>query len=194
MLELYTLKHDTNLINRYQRGESRGTTRTVDHVPDAAMIQNLNFYSSLLCRGGSWLSLNDVSLGECTNKVGSVEGNKSLLSSYAFVLAVLFFCAKAVCAFSCALRNIGAFSHGLDLCTISFRLNVVSLAANGCVRGMPYFTRYDRPSNPCSFRCLTESCLKLALHSRHITICLVMLFRQLTGFNGVSGVTTATLP
>src|SRR5438876_579512 len=95
---------------------------------------------------------------------------------------------------SCALRNVGAFSHGLDRCTTSFRLDVVALAARACVRGMPYLTRYDRPSNPCSWRCLTESCLKLAPHSRHVTICLVMLFLQLTGCDGVLGVATATLP
>src|SRR5215510_7825546 len=98
-----------------------------------------------------------------------------LLFPDAFALAVLFPCATAFCAFSCALRNAGAFSQGLALCTISFRLNVVSLAANGWVRGMPYLIRYDRPFNPCSLRCLTESCLKVAPHSRHVTVCLVML-------------------
>src|SRR6266446_10823419 len=123
-----------------------------------------------------------------------------LLSPYAFALGVPFLgaffvcCVIAFCAFSCALRNIGAFSHGLDLCTISFRLNVISLAANGCVRGILYFPRYDRPSKPCSFRCLTESCLKLAPHSRHVTVCLVILFRQWSGAAGLSGLTTAMLP
>ena len=39
---------------------------------------------------------------------------------YAFALPVLFLCATACCAFSCALRNVGAFSHGLARCTISF--------------------------------------------------------------------------
>src|SRR6266849_6593983 len=122
-----------------------------------------------------------------------------LLSPYAFALAVPFLgaffvcCAIAFCAFSCAFRYVGAFSHGLDRCTIAFRLNVISLAANGCVRGILYFPRYDRPSKLCSFRCLTESCLKLALHSRHVTLCLVMLFFQWTGTGGVSGVTPATL-
>src|SRR5437660_10188488 len=102
-------------------------------------------------------------------------------------LVVLFFCATACCTFSCALRNVGAFSQGLDRCTISFRLDVVSLAARACVRGMPYLTRYDRPSSPCSFRCLTESCLKDCPHSRHVTWCLVILFLQLTGCDAVSG-------
>src|SRR5919198_3762538 len=111
-----------------------------------------------------------------------------------FLCACLVFCATALCACSCAFRNVGAFSHGLDLCTIAFRLDVVSLADNGCVRGIPYFARYDRPSNACSLRCLTDSCLKLAPHSRHVTACLVMLFLQLTGCDGVSGVATATLP
>src|SRR5437016_13262431 len=109
-----------------------------------------------------------------------------------FLCAVLFLCATAFRAFSCALRYVGAFSHGLDRCTISFRLDVVSLAARACVRGMPYLIRYAFPSNPCSFRCRTESCLKLAPHSRHITACLVMPFLQLTGCDGVSGVSTAT--
>src|SRR4030095_14819413 len=90
--------------------------------------------------------------------------------------------------------NVGAFSHGLDLCTISFRCNVVSFAANGCVLGILNFSRYDRPSNPCSLRCRTDNCLKLAPHSRHVTTCLVMLFFQLRGFESVSGVATTTLP
>src|SRR5437867_1884418 len=112
-----------------------------------------------------------------------------------FFLCVLpVFCAIACSAFSCAFRYVGAFSHSLVRCTISFRIAVVSLAANGCIRGMPYLTRYDLPSSPCSFRCRTESCLKLALHSRHITWCLVMLFLQLTGCDGVSGVATVMLP
>src|SRR6266853_5004792 len=121
------------------------------------------------------------------------------LFPYAYALAIFFLgaffvcCATAFCAFSCAFRYVGAFSHGLDLCTISFRLDVVSLAANGCVRGILYFPRYDRPSKLCSFRCLTESYLKLALHSRHVTVCLVMLFLQLTRSGGVSSVTPATL-
>src|SRR2546422_8446238 len=118
-----------------------------------------------------------------------------LLSPYAFTLAVLFFlCATAFCAFSCAFTNVGAFSHGLDRCTIAFRLNVISFAANDCVRGMPYLIRYDRPSKLCSLRCRTDSCLKLALHSRHITVCLVMLFLQLIGAGGVFGASPATLP
>src|SRR6266851_3694312 len=82
-----------------------------------------------------------------------------LVSPYAFALVVLFLCATAFCAFSCALRNVGAFSHGLDLCTTSFRLNVISFAANDCTRGIPCLIRYAFPSNSCSFRCLTESCL-----------------------------------
>src|SRR5712691_6624508 len=115
----------------------------------------------------------------------------------AFALAVLFLCATAAssrCFSSCAFIKVGAFSHGLDLCTISFRLDVVSLAANGCARGIPYFTRYAFPSSPCSLRCLPESCLKLAPHARHLTVCFVMLFLQLTGFDGISGVATATIP
>src|SRR6267143_7063512 len=121
------------------------------------------------------------------------------LFPYAYALAVFFLgaffvcCATAFCAFSCALRNVGAFSHGRDLCTISFRLDVVSLAANGCVRGILYFPRYDRPSKPCSFRCRADNCFRVALHSRHVTVCLVMLFLQLTRSGGVSGVTLATL-
>src|SRR5713101_3577136 len=109
------------------------------------------------------------------------------LFPYAYALSVFFLgaffvcCATAFCAFSCAFRYVGAFSHGLDRCTIAFRLNVISLAANGCVRGTPYLIRYDFPSKLCSLRCLTESCLKLALHSRHVTLCLVILFFQLTG-------------
>src|SRR6266852_2944464 len=118
-----------------------------------------------------------------------------LVSPYAFVLVVLFFlCATAFCAFSCALINIGAFSHGLDLCMLSFRIAVISLAANGCVRGIPYLIRYVFPSNPWSLRCFAESCLKLALHSRHVTWYLVILFLQWTGAGGVAGVATVTLP
>jgi hypothetical protein len=71
---------------------------------------------------------------------------------YAFALIVLFLCATAFCAFSCPLRNVRDFSYGLDLCTISFLRDVISLAANGCVRGIPYLIRYDRPSNPCSLQ------------------------------------------
>src|SRR5215813_5785088 len=90
----------------------------------------------------------------------------------AFALAVLFLCATAACSrffTSCAFTKVGAFSHGLDLCTISFRFDVISFAANDCVRGIPYLIRYAFPSNPCSFRCRTDNCLKLALHSRHVT-------------------------
>src|SRR5713101_6517739 len=76
-------------------------------------------------------------------------------------------------------------------CTISFRLDVVALADNGWVRGMPYLIRYNRTSNSCSLRCLTESCLKLALHSRHVTWYLVILFGQFTRSGGVAGVTMA---
>src|SRR5713101_4033744 len=117
------------------------------------------------------------------------------LFPYAFAFTVLFLCGTAACSrcfSSCAFRYVGAFSHGLDLCTISFRLDVISLAAKACGRGIPYFPRYDRPFKSCSLRCLTESCLKLALHSRHVTVCLVILFLQLTRSGGVSGVTTAT--
>src|SRR5467141_5279863 len=102
------------------------------------------------------------------------------LFPYAFAFTVLFLWGTAACSrffSSCAFRYVGAFSHGLDLCTISFRLDVVSLAANGCVRGIPYLIRYVFPSKLCSLRCLPESCLKLAPHARHITVCLVMLFR-----------------
>src|SRR5215831_6794752 len=118
-------------------------------------------------------------------------------SPYAFPLPVLFLCATGACSrffSSCAFTKVGAFSHGLALCTISFRLAVISFAANDCTRGIPYLIRYDRPSSPCSFRCLTDSCFKLTPHSRHVTTCLVMLFRQWTVFDGASGVTTATLP
>src|SRR5215475_12449448 len=118
-------------------------------------------------------------------------------SPYAFPLPVLFLCATEACCrcfSSCALRNVGAFSHGRDRCTISFRLDVVALADNGCARGIPYLIRYAFPSKPCSFRCLTDSCLKLAPHSRHVTRCLVILFFQLTGSGGVSEVAMATLP
>src|SRR5712691_2463261 len=111
-----------------------------------------------------------------------------------FLCAVLFLCATACAAFSCAFRYVGAFSHGLDRCMLSFRIAVISLAASACVRGIPYLIRYDRPSNPWSLRCLTDSCLKLALHSRHVTVCLVILFLQWTGVGGISGVTPATLP
>src|SRR5437870_4971607 len=109
-----------------------------------------------------------------------------------FALAVFFLCtlpvccAPACCAFSCAFTKVGAFSHGLVLCTISFRRDVISLAANDWVRGIAYFARYDCPSNPCSCRCLTESCLKLTPHARHVTVCLVILFFQLTRFGGVA--------
>src|SRR5438552_17546136 len=115
----------------------------------------------------------------------------------AFALAVFFLCATEACFCSfasCALRNVGAFSHGLALCTISFRLDVISLAARACVRGIPYLIRYDRPSSPCSLRCRTESCLKLAPHCRHITVYLVMLLRQLTCCDGVSSGATSMLP
>src|SRR4030095_10179719 len=99
-------------------------------------------------------------------------------SPYACALVLFFLCATEACcpSFSpCAFLNVGAFSHGLDRCTIAFRLNVISFAANDCVRGMPYFTRYDRPSSPCSLRCLTDSCFELTPHSRHVTVCLVIL-------------------
>src|ERR1043166_3587457 len=112
-------------------------------------------------------------------------------------LTVLFLCTTAAfscCFSSCAFTNVGAFSHGLDLCAISFRRDVTSFAANDCVRGIPYLIRYPCPSNPCSLRCLTDSCLKLAPHSRHVTVCLVMLFRQLSGAGDVCGVAKATLP
>lgn len=111
-----------------------------------------------------------------------------------FFLTVCFLCTTACCAFSCAFTKVGAFSYGLELCTISFRFNVTSFAANGCVRGIPYLARYDRPSNPCSLRCLTDSCLKLAPHSRHVTVYLVILFFQWTGSGGVADVAPATLP
>src|SRR5215475_7708420 len=117
-------------------------------------------------------------------------------SPYAFPLPVFFLCATEACCrcfSSCALRNVGAFSQGRDRCTISFRLDVVALADNGCARGIPYLIRYAFPSNPCPLRCLTESCLKLAPHSRHIAACLVMLFLQLPGAGSVSGGATATL-
>src|SRR5438067_189429 len=113
-----------------------------------------------------------------------------------FALAVLFLGATAIFSrffSSCAFTYAGAFSHGLNLCTICFRLDVISFAARACVRGMPFLIRYACPSSPCSLRCLTDSCLKLAPHSKHVTTCLVMLLRQSTGF-GVAGVTTATLP
>src|SRR5713101_6857778 len=100
-------------------------------------------------------------------------------SPYACALVLFFLCATEACCrsfSSCAFLNVGAFSQGLARCTVSFRLNVVSLAARACVRGMPYLSRYAFPSSPCSFRCLTDSCLKLARHSRHVTTCLVMLF------------------
>jgi hypothetical protein len=121
---------------------------------------------------------------------------------YAFFLTVRFFCAKAFCAIgacarcfsSCAFTNVGAFSQGFDLCTISFRLDVVALADNDWVRGILCLIRYTFASSSWSLRCRTDSCLKLALHSRHVTACLVMLFRQWTGFNAMSGVATATLP
>src|SRR2546428_7115806 len=96
----------------------------------------------------------------------------------AFALAVFFLCATDACFrffSSCAFTYVGAFSHGLDRCTTSLRRDVVSLAANGCIRGIPYLSRYAFPSSPCSLRCLTDSCLKLALHSRHVTVCLVIL-------------------
>jgi hypothetical protein len=114
---------------------------------------------------------------------------------YAFALVVLFFlCATAFCAFSCAFTNVGAFSHGFVLCTTSCLCDVISFTANGCVRGIPYLIRYAFPSSPCSLRCLTDSCLKLAPHSRHITVCFVILFRQWSGAGAVFSVTTATLP
>src|SRR6266853_1814764 len=122
------------------------------------------------------------------------------LFPYAYALAVFFLgaffvcCVIAFCAFSCAFRYVGAFSHGLDRCTISFRLDVVSLADNGCARGIAYLIRYAFPSSPCSLRCFAESCLKLALHSRHVTWYLVILFLQWTGADGVAGVATVTLP
>src|SRR5262249_3770035 len=93
-----------------------------------------------------------------------------------------------------AFTKVGAFSHGRDLCTISCRFDVVSLAAKACVRGMPCLIRYVFPSSPCSLRCLTDSCFKLTPHSRHVTTYLAILFLQLTGLWGVSGVATATLP
>src|SRR6266567_1258794 len=102
------------------------------------------------------------------------------LFPYDFPFAVFFlcvlpvFCATAFCVFSCAFTKVGAFSHGFVLCTTSCLCDVISFAANGCVRGMPYLSRYAFPSSPCSFRCLTDSCLKLTPHARHVTWCLVM--------------------
>src|SRR6266436_4828509 len=105
--------------------------------------------------------------------------NGTALLPYAFALAVLFLGAPVAfsCFFSCAFRYVGAFSHGLDFCTICFRIAVTERADSGWLGGIPYFARYDCASNPCSLRCLTESCLKLAPHTRHVTWCLVMLFR-----------------
>src|SRR5262245_4857082 len=120
-----------------------------------------------------------------------------LLSPYPFAPAVFFLGATDACFrcfSSCAFTNVGAFSHGLARCTISFLFDVISFAANGCARGIPYLIRYAFPSSPCSLRCLTESCLKLAPHSRHVTVCLVMLFLQLPDAGSVSGGATATLP
>src|SRR5882724_637800 len=110
-----------------------------------------------------------------------------------FLCVFLVFCATACSAFSCAFRYVGAFSHGLDRCTISFRFAVVSLADNDWVRGIPYVTRYDFPSKLWSLRCRIDNCLTLAPHARQVTVCLVMLFFQWTGFGCVSGVATATI-
>jgi len=145
---------------------------------------------------GSWLSLHDVSSGACTKQVASVEEAKGLLSPYAFALAVLFLGATAIfsrCFSSCAFKNVGAFSHGLDRCTIAFRLTVVSFADNAWCRGILYLARYDRPSKPCPLRWRTESCLRDCPHSRHVTVCFVILFFQWIGAGGVCGVRTATL-
>src|SRR3977135_3602727 len=95
------------------------------------------------------------------------------LFPYAFAFTVLFLYGTAASSrffSSCAFRYVGAFSHGLDLCTISFRLDVISLPANGCVRGIPYLIRYDRPSNPWSLRCRADNCLRVAPHTRHVTV------------------------
>jgi len=79
-------------------------------------------------------------------------------------------------------------------CPRSFRRDESALAANACVRGIPYLLRYDVASSPCFLRWRPESCVKRTPHSRHVTLCLVMLVRQLTGSSGVSGVATATMP
>src|SRR5262249_32094052 len=86
--------------------------------------------------------------------------------------------AFARCFSFCAFTKVGAFSQGLDRCTISCRFDVVSLAAKACVRGIPYLIRYAFPSSQCSLRCLTDSCLKLAPHSRHVTLCLVWVVKK----------------
>src|SRR2546426_8604226 len=84
----------------------------------------------------------------------------SLLSllHYFFALDVPFLgeglvCSATACAtFSCAFRYVGAFSHGLDCCTICFRRAVTARADSGWRGGIPYLTRYDRASNPWSLR------------------------------------------
>ena len=88
MLELYAFKHYTNGINRRQRcRESRGNMHGRP-TSGVAKIQLLDFCSSLHSRGGAWIPLNDVSSGECTKQVTSVEDEKGLLSPYAFALTL----------------------------------------------------------------------------------------------------------
>jgi hypothetical protein len=70
--------------------------------------------------------------------------------------------------------------HGLTSCIIFRLIAVTDRAASGWERGIPYLLLYELGLRLCSRRCL-DNCLKLAPHSRHITACLVMLFRQSTG-------------
>ena len=81
----------------------------------------------------------------------------------------------------CLLRYVGNFSQGRTSWTTCRRRIVVSRAASGWVRGMPCFVRYERLSNPCRLRWRRDNCLKAWPHSRQVTVCLVILFRQSTG-------------
>ena len=60
------------------------------------------------------------------------------------------------------------FSHGRISCTAWRRRAVVSLAASGCVDGIPYLARYNRALRSCSRRWRIESCLYTAPHSKQV--------------------------
>jgi hypothetical protein len=48
-IEVYTLKHYTNVMRQQQRGESRGATHTVVMHLIQPKSKNLDFVSSILC-------------------------------------------------------------------------------------------------------------------------------------------------
>ena len=71
-LERQTLPHDTDVMHRHERMESRRQSPSGDAL-GVAKIQLLDLCSSLHSRGGAWMPLHDVSSGACTKKIVSVE-------------------------------------------------------------------------------------------------------------------------